>query len=67
MQNNETMATVHAGSTHIQEHTGCCIMGAGPAEVTLALLLVRQGIEVTLLEAHLDFAAIPSIPQPWRF
>jgi 2-polyprenyl-6-methoxyphenol hydroxylase-like FAD-dependent oxidoreductase len=35
--------------------TNCCIVGGGPAGMMLALLLARQGIPVTLLEAHLDF------------
>ena len=35
--------------------TTCCIVGAGPAGAVLALLLARQGIAVTLLEAHQDF------------
>jgi 2-polyprenyl-6-methoxyphenol hydroxylase-like FAD-dependent oxidoreductase len=35
--------------------TDCCIVGAGPAGAVLALLLARQGIRVTLLEAHTDF------------
>jgi 2-polyprenyl-6-methoxyphenol hydroxylase-like FAD-dependent oxidoreductase len=35
--------------------TTCCIVGAGPAGAMLALLLARQGIAVTLLEAHGDF------------
>lgn len=35
--------------------TTCCIVGAGPAGAILALLLARQGIEVTLLEAHTGF------------
>ncbi|HKY29223.1 MAG TPA: FAD-dependent oxidoreductase [Pyrinomonadaceae bacterium] len=33
----------------------CCIVGAGPGGAILALLLARQGIKVTLLEAHEDF------------
>ena len=38
-----------------KQHTHCCIVGAGPAGMLLALLLVRQGIAVTLLEAQHDF------------
>jgi 2-polyprenyl-6-methoxyphenol hydroxylase-like FAD-dependent oxidoreductase len=35
--------------------TACCVVGGGPAAVLLALLLARQGIATTLLEAHTDF------------
>lgn len=35
--------------------TDCCIVGAGPAGAMLGLLLARQGVAVTLLEAHRDF------------
>ncbi len=35
--------------------TTCCIVGGGPGGVVLALLLARQGIPVTLLEAHQNF------------
>lgn len=38
------------------QSTDCCIVGAGPAGVMLALLLARQGIAVTLLEKHKDFS-----------
>ena len=37
------------------EETTCCIVGGGPAGAMLGLLLARQGVEVTLLEAHRDF------------
>jgi 2-polyprenyl-6-methoxyphenol hydroxylase-like FAD-dependent oxidoreductase len=37
------------------EQTTCCVVGGGPAGAMLALLLARQGVEVTLLEAHRDF------------
>jgi 2-polyprenyl-6-methoxyphenol hydroxylase-like FAD-dependent oxidoreductase len=35
--------------------TTCCIVGGGPGGAVLALLLVRAGVDVTLLEAHPDF------------
>jgi 2-polyprenyl-6-methoxyphenol hydroxylase-like FAD-dependent oxidoreductase len=37
------------------EQTTCCIVGAGPGGAVLALLLARQGVDVTLLEAHETF------------
>src|SRR5215472_14324168 len=37
------------------EQANCCIVGGGPAGVVLAFLLARQGVPVTLLEAHRDF------------
>lgn len=36
-------------------HTGCAIVGGGPAGIMLGLLLARRGIEVTVLEKHADF------------
>jgi 2-polyprenyl-6-methoxyphenol hydroxylase-like FAD-dependent oxidoreductase len=45
----------HAVDVLDQIQTTCCIVGAGPAGAVLALLLARQGIAVTLLEAHEDF------------
>jgi 2-polyprenyl-6-methoxyphenol hydroxylase-like FAD-dependent oxidoreductase len=35
--------------------TTCCVVGGGPGGVLLGLLLARQGIPTTLLEAHADF------------
>ena len=35
--------------------SSCCIVGAGPAGMVLALLLARRGVPVTLLEAQKDF------------
>jgi 2-polyprenyl-6-methoxyphenol hydroxylase-like FAD-dependent oxidoreductase len=35
--------------------TSCCIVGGGPGGMMLALLLARQGVPVTVLEAHKDF------------
>src|SRR6267143_3761615 len=45
----------HATEVVDKIDTTCCIVGAGPAGAVLALLLARQGISVTLLEAHEDF------------
>lgn len=39
----------------IQPCTQVCVVGAGPAGMVLSILLARQGIPVTLLEAQADF------------
>ena len=38
----------------MSNETSCCIVGAGPAGMFLALLLARRGVPVTLLEMHRD-------------
>ena len=49
----EKREATHDG--HDVKRTTCCIVGGGPAGGVLALLLARRGVNVTLLEAHLDF------------
>ncbi|MBD0325576.1 MAG: FAD-dependent oxidoreductase [Pyrinomonadaceae bacterium] len=44
-----------AADVLVVTETTCCIVGGGPGGAVLALLLARQGIPVTLLEAHDDF------------
>lgn len=50
----------HQGKTQGHEiqsvaQTTCCIVGGGPAGAVLAYMLAHKGVEVTLLEAHMDF------------
>jgi NADPH-dependent 2,4-dienoyl-CoA reductase/sulfur reductase-like enzyme len=52
-QQLHTPAQVHEPQDVRQ--TTCCVVGGGPAGMLLALLLARQGIPTTLLEAHADF------------
>jgi 2-polyprenyl-6-methoxyphenol hydroxylase-like FAD-dependent oxidoreductase len=47
MMTEETVADVY--------ETTCCVVGGGPAGVIAAFLLARQGVAVTLMEAHHDF------------
>jgi 2-polyprenyl-6-methoxyphenol hydroxylase-like FAD-dependent oxidoreductase len=42
-------------SEPVVETVDCAIVGGGPGGTVLALLLARQGVQVTLLEAHADF------------
>lgn len=49
---DQTATPNHSGRYSQQD---CCIVGGGPAGMVLALLLVRQGVRVTVLEAHEDF------------
>lgn len=44
-----------ATNTVPAESVTCCVVGGGPAGVTLGLLLARAGIEVAVLEKHADF------------
>ena len=37
------------------QHTDCCIAGGGPAGLMLGYLLARAGVDVIVLEKHLDF------------
>jgi 2-polyprenyl-6-methoxyphenol hydroxylase-like FAD-dependent oxidoreductase len=53
-------ATVPAGDesearSPSSRQTDCCIVGGGPAGVVFGFLLAREGVSVTLLEAHKDF------------
>lgn len=50
---NETKIQAHEIESIVQ--TTCCIVGGGPGGAVLALLLARQGVDVLLLEAHMDF------------
>jgi 2-polyprenyl-6-methoxyphenol hydroxylase-like FAD-dependent oxidoreductase len=55
VQQTEHSVLEQTASMAKTEYTTCCIVGAGPAGAILALLLVRQGIPVVLLEEHMDF------------
>jgi 2-polyprenyl-6-methoxyphenol hydroxylase-like FAD-dependent oxidoreductase len=52
-----TLPARDEGETHSPSprQTDCCIVGGGPAGVVLGLLLAREGVSVTLLEARKDF------------
>ena len=49
----ETRELTH--DAHDVKRTTRCIVGGGPAGGVLGLLLARSGVNVTLLEGHLDF------------
>jgi len=50
-----SQASLDKNQVHDVQTTSCCIVGGGPAGATLALLLARRGVRVTLLEMHKDF------------
>src|SRR5438093_5221719 len=50
-----TVAATESEAVRDVRQTSCCIAGGGPGGMVLALLLARQGVPVTLLEAHDDF------------
>ena len=37
------------------QQTTCCVVDGGPSGVVLSYMLARKGIDVMLLESHLDF------------
>jgi 2-polyprenyl-6-methoxyphenol hydroxylase-like FAD-dependent oxidoreductase len=43
------------GTAGVEERSGCCIAGGGPAGMMLGLLLARAGVDVLVLEKHADF------------
>src|SRR5438046_9550736 len=48
-------ASGHALEIRDVQQTTCIVVGAGPAGAVLSFMLARQGIDVMLLESHLDF------------
>src|SRR5215468_7781790 len=54
-QPNVAPGQANQGEVRDLKTTSCCIVGAGPAGAMLALLLVRRGVPVILLEMHRDF------------
>src|SRR6266700_4520394 len=48
-------ASGHALEIRDVQQTTCIVVGAGPAGAVLSYMLARKGIDVMLLESHLDF------------
>jgi 2-polyprenyl-6-methoxyphenol hydroxylase-like FAD-dependent oxidoreductase len=48
-------APVQADEIRDVQQTTCIVVGAGPAGAVLSFMLARKGIDVMLLESHLDF------------
>jgi 2-polyprenyl-6-methoxyphenol hydroxylase-like FAD-dependent oxidoreductase len=44
-----------SGEIHDVRRATCCIAGCGPAGAMLGLLLARKGVDVLVLEKHVDF------------
>jgi NADPH-dependent 2,4-dienoyl-CoA reductase/sulfur reductase-like enzyme len=51
----QPQTTTQAHEIRDLHQTTCCVVGAGAAGMLQGLLLARQGIPTTLLEAHADF------------
>src|SRR6266700_8279693 len=51
MENKE----IQTHEIHDVQQTTCIVVGAGPAGAVLSFMLARQGIDVLLLESHMDF------------
>src|SRR5437868_14734258 len=51
----EAQAPIQTHEIRDVQQTTCIVVGAGPAGAVLSFMLARQGIDVLLLESHMDF------------